>query len=174
MAVADVDSHPPLDLDLVGIADWRGSKWVSFFQGELGRPVWSVHLDHAIDNILVRVETAPRAYWNEVMLGRLAVSDTNRGALNFAVGTLARLADVARPPLEAAQRDHYNQRIWPFARREARSWTNWEAANWQLGVRSLDARVFRFAHAWTGLSVDDHDRYIGAVSRGVRNFSVSQ
>jgi hypothetical protein len=134
--------------------------------------VWSVLLDHATGEVIVTVETAPGTYRNEVMLGRLEGSNTTRGASDFAAGTLARLADTARPPLGAEGGRRYNERIWPFARSEGRRWTNWESATWQLGVRSLEARVFRFAYAWTGLSVDDRDRYIGVTAFNLGTSSV--
>ena len=174
MPVAVLDPHPPLDFDLVGMADWRGSKWVSFFQGESGRPVWSVLLDHAIDRVVVTVETAPRAYRDRVMVGEFAEREAtdDRGAFDFAAGTLIRLADVARPLLGEDQRRLYNQRISAFAENEARRWTNWESATWQLGARSLGALVFRFAHAWTGLSVDDPNRYIGVTAFNLASSNV--
>jgi hypothetical protein len=154
---------------------------VIFFEGEQGKPVWSVLLAHSVDDDgLVVVKTAPRRWWDRNMAGVVEAEDNpgRSGATDFAFGLLLWMADGARPALEGEaaltgeERGSYNRGLVTFAEGHGAEWETWEPARWTLGERSIDARIFRFAHAWAGFSVDDPDRYIGVVAYNVAETSV--
>jgi hypothetical protein len=162
-----VDQHPALDFSLFGLAGWEGVRWVPFFAGEVGKPVWSVSLAHSANGALILVKTAPRQWFDRAMVGRDRKEEAAaRGPIEFAAESLAQMADAGRPEVDLPSEQHgqYNQGIWPFAESHAARWTEWEPAQWKLGERTLDARVFRFAHGWTGITDDGPDRYIGVTA----------
>jgi hypothetical protein len=38
---------PAIDFPSFGLDDgWTGPRWMSFFEGQGGRPIWGVHLAH--------------------------------------------------------------------------------------------------------------------------------
>ena len=170
------DQHPPLDFSLFGLTEWDGVRWVPFFAGEVGRPVWSVSLAHSADGTLVLVKTAPRQRYDQLMVGRDRQEEAAiLGPMEFAAESLAQMADAGRPEVDlpSEQRGRYNQRIWPFAEEQAAGWTEWEPARWTLGQRPLGARIFRFAHGWTGLTLDEPHHYIGVTAYNVADTHVS-
>jgi hypothetical protein len=173
--------HPPLDFSLVGLAKPRGPNWVIFFEGEHEKPVWSVLLAHSAgDNGLVVVKTAPRQRWDRDMAGEVEAEDGHggSGATDFAFGLLLWMIDSGRPALEGEaalsgdDRAAYNRGLVTFAEDHGAEWETWEPARWTLGERNIEARVFRFAHAWAGFSVDDPDRYVGVTAYNVADTTV--
>jgi hypothetical protein len=167
--VTSTPGHPPLDFPLVGLSKWPDPKWVNFFEGEHGKAVRSVLLAHSLgEDGLIVVKTAPRPRW-----------DGDVEATDFAFGLLLWIADSARPApegeasLKGEERGSYNKGVVTFAENHAAEWEAWEPARWRLGGRNIESRVFRFAHAWTGLSVDDPDRYIGVIAYNVVDTNVS-
>lgn len=101
------------------------------------------------------------------------------GACDFAFDLVRVIADTARPQLHGQpsplgeERGAYNKGIVPFAESQAKGWETWEPARWRLGQRELEAKIFRFAHTWTGFSVDEPDRYIGIAAYKVVDTIVS-
>jgi hypothetical protein len=154
---------------------------VNFFEGEHGKPVWSVLLAHSFaDDGLVVVKTAPRRWWDQDMAGETEAEDNpgRSGATEFAFGLLLWTTDSSRPALEGEaalkgeERAAYNRGLVTFSEDHAAEWETWEPARWTLGERNLDAKIFRFAHAWAGFSIDDPDRYIGVVAYNVADTTV--
>lgn len=100
------------------------------------------------------------------------------GAKDFAFGLLLHMVDSGRPALEGEaslegeERASYNRGLVTFAEDHGAEWKTWESARWTLRDRNLDARIFRFAHAWAGFSVDDPDRYIGVIAYNVSDTTV--
>jgi hypothetical protein len=179
--VPPTTGHPPLDFLLVGLANRRGPKWVIFFEGEQEKPVWSVLLAHSVlEAGLVVVKTAPRQWWDRDMAGEVEAEDSHcrPGATDFAFGLLLWMIDSGRPAFEGEvalggdERADYNRGLVTFAKDHAAEWEMWEPARWTLGERNIEARIFRFAHAWAGFSVDDPDRYIGVIAYNVADTTV--
>lgn len=173
--------HPPLDFSLVGLAQWRGPKWVYFFEGQQGQAAWSVLLAHSVgDDGLVIVKTAPRRWWDRSMAGEVEGEKHpgREGAKDFAFDLLLQMTDSARPALEGEtslegeERASYNRGLVTFAEDHGAEWKTWGSDRWTLGDRSFDARIFRFAHAWAGFSVDDPDRYIGVIAYNITDTTV--
>ena len=117
--------HPPLDFSLVGLAEGRGPKWVSFFEGEHGHAVWSVLLAHSVgDDELVVVKTALRRWWDRTMAGEVEGEKHpgKEGAKDFAFGLLLHMIDSGRPALEGEaslegeERASYNRGLVTFCR----------------------------------------------------------
>jgi hypothetical protein len=175
---------PPLDFSLVGLAESPGRKWVEFFQGKYEggtrRPVWSVLLAHSVKNGgLIMVKTAPRQRWDREMGGEIeGEMNTGRGASDFAFDLLRQMIDSGRPALrgEAFLKDEeraaYNRGVVTFAEDHGAEWETWESVRWTLGGHNIEARIFRFAHAWAGFSVDGQDRYIGVIAYNVTDTTV--
>jgi hypothetical protein len=182
--VPPTTGFPPLDFSLVGLADWPGRKWVEFFQGTwdrgLAKPVWSVLLAHSGEKSgLVVVKTAPRQRWDREMGGEVdGEMNAGRGASDFAFDLLRQMTDSGRLALEVEvaltgeERAAYNRGLVTFAEDHGAEWETWEPARWTLGERGIEARTFRFAHAWAGFSVDDPDRYIGVIAYNVTETTV--
>jgi hypothetical protein len=181
--VPSTTRFPPLDFSLVGLAKWPDRKWVDFFQGQwewgVAKPVWSVLLAHSVEGGLIVVKTAPRQRWNRDMGGEVeGEMNPGRGAGDFAFDLLRQMTDSGRPALEGEaalkeeERGSYNRGLVTFAEDHGAEWETWEPARWTLGERNLNARIFRFAHAWAGLSVDDPDRYIGVIAYNVADTSL--
>jgi hypothetical protein len=148
--------HPALDFSLYGLAEWIDAKWVSFFEGESGKPVSSVLLAHANSRVLIVVKTAPKERWD-----RCSGRDVPSDPVDFAASLLATVADCARATLPASDRGQYNQGIWPYALEQAAGWSSWDHADWTIDGRPVDAIVKRFAHGWAGFTVSDPLHYIG-------------
>jgi hypothetical protein len=155
----DFPPHPPLDFSLFGLDGWSGAQWVGFFEGEVGQPVWSVTLDHhRQDSALVLVKTAPRERWDRLMAGE------EPRAADFASDLVRVLLDMARPEFEESERDRYNRSIWPFSRAQGGQWQSWEPAQWTVDGNPFPARLWRFAHAWTGLTLGAPEHYVGVTA----------
>jgi hypothetical protein len=177
---ADDPRSPSLDFSLYGLAQWDGSKWAQFFEGEIGRPVCSVWLAHADDNQLILVKTAPRERWDRNMAWGEADTavPADVGEANFAFSLLTPLLDMAcplaftGPQLPNEDRRRYRRGIVPFAEKESGGWDSWEIVRWTLGERVLAARVFRFAHGWTGFSADEPDYYLGVTAFNQANTTI--
>ncbi len=182
--VSSTTGFLPLDFSLVGLADWPGRKWVEFFQGKwergVAKPVWSVLLAHSVEKSgLVVVKTAPRQRWDREMGGEVdGEMNPGRGASDFASDLLRQMTDSGRPALEGEaaltgeERASYNRGLVTFAEDRGAEWETWEPARWTLGERNIEAKIFLFAHAWAGLSVDDPDRYIGVIAYNVTDTTV--
>jgi hypothetical protein len=178
------NGFPPLDFSLVGLVGRPGRKWVDFFQGqwegETAKPVWSVFLAHRVSDVeLIVVKTAPRQRWDKEMGGEVEGElNPGRGTSDFAFDLLRQLLDSGRPALEGEaalkgeERASYNRGLVTYAEDHGAEWETWEAARWTLGGRNVEARIFRFAHAWAGFSVDDQDRYIGVIAYNVADTTV--
>jgi hypothetical protein len=165
------DLFEPLDFDLIGLADWEGSRWVADFRGEFGRPISMVMLGHFAGQLVTMVSTAPRTRWDRMNAGR-PNDDENAGLRTFARDSLFHLLNGARPrDLGRVQSSEYFPRTWYFAEREALSLALWEPADLTLANRHLEARVFRFAHAWVGVAADE-DRYLAVTAYGPASFDV--
>jgi hypothetical protein len=183
-AVLSTAGFPPLDFSLVGLAKCPGPKWVEFFQGQwesgIAKPVWSVSLAHSVaSGRLIVLQTAPRQRWDREMGGEVEGElNSGRGPGEFAFDLLRQMIDSGRPTpegeasLKGTERASYNKGLVTFAEEHGAEWETWEPARWSLGERSLDAKIFRFAHAWAGFSVDDPDRYIGVIAYHVANTTV--
>jgi hypothetical protein len=154
------EPHPPLDFPLVGIADWSGDRWVDFFEGQTGEPVWSVRLGHAAEGHFAYVCTSPRTRWNTVT----AVGD-QQGLTELAWRWLFPLIDLARPSLDDGTNSEYSRRVMPFALHEAAGWSNWEPAAWVLDGQQVEARVYRFGGAWVGVGVHEPEGYLAVTAR---------
>ena len=151
---------PPLDFSLFGWRGWTGARWVGFFEGEAGKPVWSVTLDHhRADPVLVLVKTAPKERWD-----RLMASIPELGAREFASDLVPVLVDLARPQFEESVRARYNRSIWPFARAQGHKLESWEQAQWSIDDKAVPSRIFRFGHAWTGVTLGAPGYYIGVTA----------
>jgi hypothetical protein len=160
--------HPPIDFSLFGVREWRGAHWVGFFEGEVGKPVWSVTLDHhRPDPALILVKAAPRERWDRVMAG------DEPGADVFASDLVRVLLDMARPEfVEESERARYNRSIWPFACAEGSQWESWAPAQWAIEGNPVPARVWPFAHGWTGLTLGDPQHYVGVTAFDVSDTGV--
>jgi hypothetical protein len=176
--VTSTPAHPSLDFSLVGVAQWPGPRWVEFFEGQHGQPVQSVLLAHSDgENGLIVVKTAPRPRRARGE-GDENPGETNLEAANFAFELLLWTTDSARPALDGdaalkgEERASYNRGLVTFAEDHGAQWDTWERARWNLGKQNLDARIFRFAHGWTGFSVDDPDRWIGVIAYNVAETTV--
>jgi hypothetical protein len=159
----------PIRFDLVGLADWYGRRFIVDFRGQLGpdgssRPTTSVTLGHADEAHLITVCTAGRQDWDD------EANDKHReghGAYAFAQGALFSLVDLRTPRHQTDEQWRgYAARIWSYASQHANEWTEWEPAEWSRAGERLHARLYRFANAWTGLTVGDLDRYIGVTAVG--------
>jgi hypothetical protein len=114
-------------------------RWVAFFEGQAGEPVWSVWLGHLVADGLLVVRTAPRRRWDEVMGdGNGATSPLRKaGALEFHARGVQALVDAARPELPKGERELYNQRIPGVTGSLAKGWAEWEnSIGSSTGVRS--------------------------------------
>jgi hypothetical protein len=180
-AFSDHPRHPPLDFLLFGLAHWDDPKWVWFFEGEVGTPACSVTLAHANDERLILVKTAPRERWDRVMAWgepETAIS-AGAGEVDFAFALITPLIDMARPVTLAGtgspteDRSRYNRGIVALAENQSARWNSWAPARWTLGDRELSARVFQFAHAWTGFIVDDPEYYVGVTAFHVASTNIS-
>ncbi len=162
----DTPDHSPLDFQPFGLRDWSGAKWVEFYEGEVGKPIWSMWLAHAIGDELVIVKTAPKARWDQVMVGASpgTTPRTGAGADQFAVGAVRTLVDSARPHLVDYERRRYNRGIVPFSDALGSEWRNGDPVTWRLNGRKVKARIFRFVHAWTAVTIDDPERYVGVAA----------
>lgn len=175
--VTSTPGHPPLDFSLLGLARWPGPKWVEFFQGTIGEAVSSVILAHlVVGGGLILVKTAPRQRWNREMGGQVeGEMNPGRGSGDFAFDLVRQMTDSGRPELDGdaalagEERAAYNRGLVTYAEDRGAEWATWEPTLWTLGDRNVDARIFRFAHAWAGLSVDDPDRYIGVIAYNVKD-----
>lgn len=149
--------HPPLDFPLYGLdSPAVGRRWVEFFEGQLGLPVWSVWLDHLIDDRLLVVRTAPQARWNDVM-GRGAAA----GMVEFAATGIRVLLDQPRPQLGAGEGVAYDEQLVSTSESVARQWKKWEAVAWPVDGEDHDARVRTFSNSWTGVLALGEDLYVG-------------
>jgi hypothetical protein len=157
---------------------------VEFFQGDwklgVAKPVWSVLLAHSVEESgLVVVKTAPRQRWDREMGGDVdGAMNPGRGTSDFAFDLLRQMTDSGRPapdgevPFTGEERGTYNRGLVTFAEDHGAEWETWEPARWTLGERDMEAKLFRFAHAWAGFSVDDPDRYIGVIAYSVPDTAV--
>jgi hypothetical protein len=150
--------HPPLDFSLFGLNEWSGARWVEFFEGEIGEPVWAVTLAHSRDPALVLVRFAPTKPWDRRMAGGLP------GATAFACSLLVALIDMARPELDGSEHDQYNRSIWAFAQEQAKTTESWEQTQWGWDGHTVPARIRRFAHAWTGFTLGVPGHYVGVTA----------
>lgn len=155
--------HPPLDFPLVGLGFGACERrWVEFFEGELGRPVWSVWLDHLVGDRLLVVRAAPRARWDDIMGSGSEPSERAASGIAEFVATAVRaVLDQARPELDRHDERTYNSRIYSMADSIARQWAEWDMATWQLDGRDCDARILRLSNIWTGVTAAGEDLYIG-------------
>lgn len=175
--VTATPGHPPLDFSPLGLARWSGPKWVEFFQGTIGKAVSSVVLAHFVEGgELILVKTAPRQRWDSEMGGGVeGEMNPGRGSADFAFDLVRQMTDSGRPALdgnaalEGEERASYNRGLVTYAEDRGAEWETWEPALWCLGDRNVDARIFRFAHAWAGFSVDDPDRYVGVIAYNVKD-----
>jgi hypothetical protein len=175
--VTSSPGHPPLDFSPLGLARWPGPKWVEFFQGTIGQAVSSVILAHFVEGGgLILVKTAPRQRWDREMGGSVeGEMNPGRGIADFAFDLVREMTDSGRPALdgdaalEGEERASYNRGLVTYAEDRGAEWETWEPAQWTLGDRNVDARIFRFAHAWVGFSVDDSDRYVGVIAYNVKD-----
>jgi len=151
--------HPPLDFSLVGLRGSSGARWVEFFDGEVGKPVWSVTLAHHADPALVLVTTAPRERWDQRMAG-----GGESGEVEFASNLVRVLLDLARAEFEGSERGQYNRALWPFAQEQGKVWESWEHAQWSVDGQTMPARTWRFAHGWTGLTLGVPGNYVGVTA----------
>ena len=151
--------HPPLDYSVFGLKGWSGARWVEFFQGEVPKPVWSVSLGHSSnEHALILVTTSPRERWG-AMAGRQQL-----GPSEFASDVVRVLIDMARAEFGGPARGQYDRAIWPFAQAQGWAWRSWDQTRWRFDGHVIPARIWRFAHAWTGLTLGVPGHYVAVTS----------
>lgn len=161
-------AFPPLDFSLFGLSEWTGACWVEFFEGESGKPVWSVTLaHHSEDSALVLVRTSPKERWD-----RLIAGGQQPGAAEFAADLVRVVIDAARAEFDTDERSRYNRAVPAFAQDQGNGWESWESAQWSLDGHAIPARIWRFAHAWTGLTLGVSARYVGVTAFNVEDTEV--
>ncbi|HEY3845101.1 MAG TPA: hypothetical protein VGL48_17780 [Acidimicrobiales bacterium] len=74
------------------------------------------------------------------------------------------MVDSARPHLVEYKRDGYNLGVVPFSDAQGSEWRTWDPITWRLGDREAEARLFRFAHVWAAITIDDPARYVGVAA----------
>jgi hypothetical protein len=115
---------------------------------------------------LVIVTTAPKARWDQVMASRPPETEIEAdvGADRFAARAVQTLVDSARPHRVGYERDRYNRGLVPFSDAQGSQRRSWDPITWRLGGMGGMGGMFRFAHAWTAITIDDPERYVGVAA----------
>jgi hypothetical protein len=109
----------------MGVREWNGSRWVEFFEGEGGKPVWSVTLAHHSEKCnLVLVRTSPKDRWDRIMAG-----GQQSGAAEFAADLVRVVIDAGRSELETDERSRYNRAVPAFAQEQGKEWSRGRQPN---------------------------------------------
>jgi hypothetical protein len=80
--------------------------------------------------------------------------------------------DAARAEFDTDERSRYNRAVPAFAQDQGNGWESWESAQWSLDGHAIPARIWRFAHAWTGLTLGISGHYVGVTAFNVEDTRV--
>ncbi|WP_030904185.1 hypothetical protein [Streptomyces sp. NRRL F-5126] len=138
--------HPPLGFIPYGLPlDWSGDRWIEFYDGSPGHPVWSVWLAHRDKDSALIVETVEDARHVENMKPEDARADIALAA------TFAHL-NMILPLATDADRERILRPLYEIAEEEAARAGDWPAEEWQLHDQASETVVGRrweFAGLWT-------------------------
>jgi hypothetical protein len=140
-------TFPPVGFPVYGLAAWDGPRWLEFFSGAAGRPVDYVvlahgHAIHPVDLrpfVLVKTE------------GPLLRPRREEQAAGDA---LLRYVDALRLPTTSRRAAGDPRPTVEQLVALAAAWATWPIATWTLDDRAVVARIFRWAGAWAGFTLD--------------------
>ncbi|SFP52939.1 hypothetical protein SAMN05421810_102861 [Amycolatopsis arida] len=157
---------PPADFPVYGLDErWRGPRWLDFFEGRPGDPVWAVWLGHreAEGDHGVRVGTLPRERYDEVMSPR--GGDTR---VPVAFSAAFGLVNLTLPDGSVPRPEGLIPALVEHAERQAKRHREWPRVAWEVDGRWAQAAVWSFADAWAGFTDVLEDAYLVAVGIGVQ------
>lgn len=133
---------PPIDFPLYGLdSSWSGPRWLDFFQGRVGAPVWMVSLGHGpqVERVAGRTWAMVASYSRQRF--DLFPHGTLEEALGFEAARLLldRTRDVDRMQAEAGR------------------WASWPTAAWAVDGRRATAHLIRYDDAWAAFTTGPSD-----------------
>lgn len=164
MTAGDV-SAPPIDFPVYGMdPSWAGTRWLDYYQGKVGDPVWSVGLGHLSAGHAggVVVSTLRREHYDTVA-ARMGVDPLAEVALDGAI----RLGDAGLPVREVPRPPGLLRALVDHMSRQAQRCRDWPVVTWRLDGEPITAPVLRFADGWLTCTDAPRDGYLTVVGIGV-------
>lgn len=155
-----IAKHPPLDFPCFELTGQWSNSWLEFFEGEQGKPVWSVTLGFAQDQSNIYVKTMPRARYDRLMstdgddpLPSVAM-DAALSLINYA------LASGAAGPRKAPARERLTNHVPILLEELSDRFQGAEQAEWPIDGYSAEFRFCSFGGWWGAYSDQSADRYV--------------
>jgi hypothetical protein len=160
--------HPPIDFTCLEPAgDWT-SRWLEFFEGEQGQPVWAITLAFAKDDVNFYIKTMPQDRYDDLMSAnvddkRLAVAeDAVLSLINYSLA-----AGAAGPGPVIGARQRLTGYIPRLTEELAHDYTDWEQIAAVVDDRQSAFWVREFGGWWVAFSDSVGDRYVICHGNGI-------
>ena len=177
-------THPAIDFPVYGLAGWRGPQWLDSLEGEAGKPIAAVWLAH-------RTGDEMRHGFPYVKIGTLSLrqygcvsptlhTDETRSSREVAFAAMLKLLNMTSPILSREEQSKYSTNAVRFAEQQADRHADWQAVDWSINGRRVDARVLEWSGAWVAFTRSLHPDVAvvavgggGAVAEGLAIYQVN-
>ncbi|WP_116044214.1 hypothetical protein [Amycolatopsis palatopharyngis] len=157
---------PPVDFPIYGLDwGWRGPRWLDFFEGRPGEPVWALWLGHREEGGEhgVRVGTLPRDRYDSALSPR-----SGDPLVAVAFSAAFGLINLTLPDGSVPRPDGLIPAMVEHAEEQAKRHAQWPRVAWDIGGRWAQASIWSFAGAWAGFTDLLDDAYLVAIGIGVQ------